>query len=251
MFVQWVTLIRYIKPLASHYTSYEVRVNCQGDHLRVDERDADGVVAEQQAALAAELVELVDDGLDGEVVADAALLARARHDAGRPHDGQPVLGVARELLVQVAHDGLLVLVEQARLHEVLQRGEALLDARADHAEHHRQAQAHVPHYRPPHHAPALVLAVDVGADEDGDGVGPGDAHVLVPPALHHDAHVEPQHERQWDQVVEGFAVLRYVLEDLFLVLVEPEAVGEVEDVVQQQEDHQVWPHQLVDAAPPS
>ncbi|KAJ8873601.1 hypothetical protein PR048_024419 [Dryococelus australis] len=247
-------------------TQKQARKEGREPYLRVDERHTDVVVAEQQAALAAELVQLVDDGLDGEVVAYAALLARARHYARGPHDGQPVLGVARELTVEVAHDALLVVRQQSRLHEVLDGGEALLDARAVHCEHHRQAEAHVAHdvirscrkkkqqhglgSRPclnwPGERSLLLsrrrrydvsertlsgrldlserarksesterestkshLAVYVGADEDCDGVGPRDADILVPPALHHDRHIETQHERQRDQVIKGFTVLHY------------------------------------------
>lgn len=162
-----------------------------------------------------------------------------------------MLGVPGELLVQVVDDDLLVLQQQTSLHEVVQGREAHLDPRRDHGEDHGQAQAHVPHDGAAHEAAALVLAVDVGADEHGDGVGPGDARVLVPPALHDDGDIEAQHERQRDQVAVRLAVLDDGLEHPLLLLVEGQPVAEVERVVEEEEGGEVRPHQLVDAAPPS
>lgn len=159
--------------------------------------------------------------------------------------------MAGELLVEVADDDLLVLQQQAGLHEVVQRREAHLDPGRHHGEDHGEAQAHVAHHGAPHQPPALVLAVDVRADEDGDGVGPGDAGVLVPPALHDDGDVEAQHEGQRDEVAVRLAVLDHGLEHNLLLLVEGQAVRQVERVVQEEEGGQVRPHQLVNAAPPS
>lgn len=162
-----------------------------------------------------------------------------------------MLRVPRELLVQVADDDPLVLQEETSLHKVLQRGEAHLDSGRDHGEDHREAEAHVPHDGAPHEPPTLVLAVDVGADKDGDGVRPGYAGVLVPPALHDDGDVEAQHEGERDQVAVRLAVLDHGLEHCFLLLVQSQAVRQVEGVVEEQESGEVRPHELVDAAPPS
>lgn len=59
---------------------------------------------------------------------------------------------------------------------------------------------------------SYYLAVDVRADEHGNGVGPGDAGVLVPPALHDDGDVEAQHEGERDEVAVCLAVLHHGLE---------------------------------------
>lgn len=48
--------------------------------------------------------------------------------------------------------------------------------------------------------------MNVGADEHGYRVRPGNAGVLVPPARHHDGDIETEHERQWNEVAVGRAV---------------------------------------------
>ena len=61
----------------------------------------------------------------------------------------------------------------------------------------------VPDHRPPHHpGPHPRLPGDVGHHQAGqvvgDGVGPGQLAVLLPPSLYHQGHVEAQQESDGD-----------------------------------------------------
>ena len=67
------------------------------------------------------------------------------------------------------------------------------------------------------------VSLYVCADVDGERVGPGHGHVLLPPAVHHDSHVEAQHKRHRDEGAEVGAVARHLLE---------QAVGTGRDRVQ-------------------
>lgn len=40
--------------------------------------------------------------------------------------------------------------------------------------------------------------MNVGADEYGHRIRPRNTRVLVPPASHHDRHIETEHKRQWN-----------------------------------------------------
>lgn len=53
---------------------------------------------------------------------------------------------------------------------------------------------------------------DGGGDEERQGVGPRQQLVLLPPALHHQAHVEAQHERHRDALALRAEVLPHLLE---------------------------------------
>lgn len=53
---------------------------------------------------------------------------------------------------------------------------------------------------------------DAGRDEQRQRVGPGQQLVLLPPALHHQADVEAQHERHRDRLALRAEVLPHLLE---------------------------------------
>lgn len=53
---------------------------------------------------------------------------------------------------------------------------------------------------------------DAGRDEQRQRVRPRQQLVLLPPALHHQAHVEPQHERHRDGLALRAEVLPHLLE---------------------------------------
>lgn len=57
------------------------------------------------------------------------------------------------------------------------------------------------------------LATDVSGAKEGKVIGPRDGQVLLPPSLHHHAHVEAQDEGNWNQVSEVVAVEGEMLED--------------------------------------
>lgn len=59
---------------------------------------------------------------------------------------------------------------------------------------------------------ATYLPVNVCADENGKRIRPRNAHVLVPPSLHHNRYVKAQHERQRNVLYVRFAVFNYSLE---------------------------------------
>lgn len=172
-------------PLLRHDRRDEERVDGQGHHLRVDERNADRVVRDQVTGLAAKFIQLVDQRLHRKVVADAALLARSRHYARRPNDRHPVLRVFGESRVERLHDELLVLLQQTcgrsgsetrgcategtrrrRLtcvDQVIHRRETLLDARRYVRQNHRQTQAHVAHDCSPHQPATFVLKAETSS----------------------------------------------------------------------------------------
>ncbi|MPC16362.1 hypothetical protein E2C01_009184 [Portunus trituberculatus] len=62
-------------------------------------------------------------------------------------------------------------------------------------------------------APSTYKAVHGGGYEECQGVRPGEGHVLLPPPLHHDGHIEAEHEGQWDEVTEVLAVHGHLLEE--------------------------------------
>lgn len=73
----------------------------------------------------------------------------------------------------------------------LQRVDALLFATASDALTYSRCQTDLPR--------------DARGYEQGHSVRPGQADVLVPPALHDDRDIEAQHERHWDQIRELLA----------------------------------------------
>lgn len=93
--------------------------------------------------------------------------------------------------------------------------------------------------------------MDGGGDEERQGVGPGEGHVLLPPPLHHDGHVEAKHEGQRDEVAEVLAVHGHLLKESFLFLTQCEPVCQVTGVIQATVSEQLRPHQFVDASFPS
>lgn len=123
----------------------------------VNQRNTDPVVVEDRAAAAPIDVDLVQDGLDGDVVLDDPVGPGLGGDVGGPGQRQPVLGVARVVVVQVLEDHLLVLVHQPGLDQVVQRREALLDRRRHHRHRHGERQAGVADDGPPYDFGVFLL----------------------------------------------------------------------------------------------
>lgn len=74
--------------------------------------------------------------------------------------------------------------------------------------------------------------MDRSGDEESQRVGPREGHVLVPPTLDDDAHVEAKDEGHRDQVYEGLAVDGDLLERSPLALIKNESIGGTTGVIE-------------------
>lgn len=79
-----VLCVRRVDVLTGHDGGEEVAVGGDRDALRVDQRYGDPVVAEDEATVAAVLVEFVEDLIEEDIVFDALLLSGSHQNAGAP-----------------------------------------------------------------------------------------------------------------------------------------------------------------------
>ena len=81
---------RDIQELSAHQRGQEESINGQCDDLRVDERDGDPVIVQEAATAAPELVDLLNDGAEGEIVFDPPLLLCSCDDGSGPDQRHPI-----------------------------------------------------------------------------------------------------------------------------------------------------------------
>ena len=105
-------LLGWVEKLSSHQRRDKEGVDGQCHHLwligltkkkstsrpdlSVDKRYWNPVVVKKASASRSELVDLSDDRLESELVADPAFLLGSRHHCSSPHQRHPVLGVLKE-----------------------------------------------------------------------------------------------------------------------------------------------------------
>ena len=94
-----------VKELSAHQRREEESVDRQGDDLRVDERDGDPVVVEEAATAAPELVDLLDDGAEGEVVLDPPFLLCPGDDGPSPDQRHPIFWVLKITKIFISRFG--------------------------------------------------------------------------------------------------------------------------------------------------
>ena len=81
---------RDIQELSAHQRGEEESVDRQCDDLRVDEGDGDPVIVEEAATAAPELVDLLDDGAEGEIVLNPPFLLCSGDDGPGPDQRHPI-----------------------------------------------------------------------------------------------------------------------------------------------------------------
>lgn len=237
-----------VKKLSTNQTGEKKGVDSEGDDLRVNQRDADPVVAKKSRTPGPELIHFIENVLQVDAVLDASFLPSFRRQVGEPDDRDPVLQVRR---TNVLKHLPLLRGHETCLDHVIHGREAFADSGADGAEDEERRQVNVTYQCPAQQAAIFIFTLNTTGDVKHESVRPGQVNELIPPSIHHQSHIKAQDEGDGDLLGVFVTVHGKFLKQSPLILGQDDPVYDAENSVEQSKQDELSVQQLVDAPPPA